>query len=898
MNINKLSPDTPWTKSGPEILDTLKVSSDKGLNKKEINQRRRKFGPNRLREIKKKSTLAILIAQFRNPIMALLVAAVIVSFLFDQILEGYSIIGVILLTAAIGFFTEIKAVRSMESLREMSRVRSKVLRNGQVQQINATGLVPGDIVIIEGGDIITADLRIIESNKLQVDESPLTGESVAVTKSIESLDEETELAERTNMLYKGTAVTRGSGAAVVVATGMNTELGKISELVEKAKEESTPLEKRLDRLGHKLIWVTVGIAALVSVIGILRGKALFLMIETGIALAVAAIPEGLPIVATVALARGLLRMVKRNALINRLSSVETLGATSIICTDKTGTLTENKMSISSLMLDCGEIRVDSRRNGFQKEDEKIEPENNRVLYEILKVGVLCNNASFHQDENKEGQSVGDPLEVALLAAGAKAGIIRGELVEKMPEKREEAFDSETKMMATFHQLENNYFVAVKGAPETVLKNCNTILTDDGEKKLNDRRKKQLNEMNNEMAKSGLRVLALAKQNVETIDVTPYQKLTFLGLAGLIDPPRKEIKKAIDSCKQAAIRVILVTGDQAVTARYIAKQVGLAEDNQTLVINGKDLKKVEDLSADKIKQLQEADIFARVNPKQKLNLIAIHQNNGSIVGMTGDGVNDAPALKKADIGIAMGKRGTQVAKEASDMILQDDSFPTIVTAVRYGRTIFANIRKFVLFLLSGNVGEIVSVGFAASVNLPLPLLPLQILFINLILDVFPALALGVGETNPIVMKKQPRDPDEPIITKQHWFLISAYGIIIALAVLGALSLAIYKLEMPQKQAVTISFLTLGFARLWHVFNMRDSGSSLFLNEITGNPFIWTALVLCVVLLLSTIVLNPLAEILDVTNPGLEGWLLILGMSLVPLVIGQLYIAIKGVYHVKK
>jgi Ca2+-transporting ATPase len=887
MNKENLSVDIPWSKTSAEILDMLQVSAERGLTKKAISKRRKKFGKNRLREIKKKSSLAIFIDQYKNPIMALLAAAVIVSFAFDQFLEGYAIIGVILLTAAIGFFTEIKAVRSMESLREMSRVRSNVLRNGQVRQINAADLVPGDIVIIESGDIVTADLRITEANKLKADESPLTGESIPVSKSIQAIEKETVLAERTNMLYKGTSVTQGSGKAVVIATGMNTELGKISELVEEAKEESTPLEKRLDRLGHRLIWVTVGIAGIVATVGILRGKSLFLMIETGIALAVAAIPEGLPIVATVALARGLLRMAKRNALINRLSSVETLGATSIICTDKTGTLTENKLTVSNLVVDCGEIRVAGDENGFQYENENTTPAENRLLNEILKVGVFCNNASFHQNGHSKEDNVGDPLEIALLAAGAKAGICRDELIKKAPEKREDAFDSETKMMATFHQLEKDYLVAVKGAPEKVLDACSTILTDDGKKELDHQRKRQIIEMNDKMAEDGLRVLALAMKKVSAVDVKPYQKLTYLGLAGLIDPPRKEIKESLAACKQAGIRVIMVTGDQAITARYIAKRVRLIENDQINVINGKELEDVEDLSTDKAKQLIAADIFARVNPNQKLNLVVLHQNNSSIVGMTGDGVNDAPALKKADIGIAMGKRGTQVAKEASDMILQDDSFPTIVTAVRYGRTIFANIRKFVLFLLSGNVGEILSVGLAASFNLPLPLLPLQILFINLILDVFPALALGVGKANPMIMKKQPRPPDEPVLMTNHWILISGYGIIIALTVLGALYLALYELGMTEQQAVTISFLTLGFARLWHVFNMRDNNSSLFRNEITGNPFIWGALMLCTILLLASVFFVPLSEILAVTNPGLQGWILILGMSLVPLILGQVH-----------
>jgi len=821
--------------------------------------------------------------------MALLAVAAALSFAFGQSMEGYAVIVVILLTVAIGFFTEIKAVRSMEALRKLSRVQTNVRRNGQVVQIAATKLVPGDMVLLDGGDIVTADLRVVEANKLQADESTLTGESLPVGKFTEPLDEKTELAERANMLFKGTSITRGSGAGVVVATGMNTELGRISTLVEEAKTETTPLEKRLDRLGHKLIWLTIAIAALVAALGIVRGKELFLMIETAIALAVAAIPEGLPIVATVALARGLVEMAKRNALINRLGSVETLGATNVIFTDKTGTLTKNKMALSKFVFDSNEVESAGSNNGdLDKDEQEIEMETNRLLHEALKIGVLCNNASLSKQQSEKGQDgVGDPMETALLVAGSNAGIFRENLLDELPEEREEAFDSETKMMATFHKQDDGYYVAVKGAPEAVLEACRSILTEDGPKDLTEEKSNHLNGANTGMAEEGLRVLALATREVETVNADPYQNLTFVAMAGLLDPARSEVKDAIVSCAEAGIKVVMVTGDQPVTARYIAGQVQIVEGNDAKVMRGNELKSHQDLPEEEKRRILDLSIFARVSPKQKLDLITVHQHNGAIVGMTGDGVNDAPALKKADIGIAMGKRGTQVAQEAADMILKDDAFDTIVTAIEHGRVIFNNIRKFILFLLSGNVGEILAVGAASLMNLPLPLLPLQILFINLLLDVFPALALGVGEGIPGIMQKPPRDAREPILTRKHWALIFGYGVLIALPVLAALWIALNWLKMPQGQAVTISFLTLGFSRLGHTFNMRDNDTGILRNEITRNPFVWGALALCSGLLIATTLVPGLARVLQVVGPGMQGWLLIFGMSLVPMVFGQAY-----------
>ena len=884
--------EKPWTLSCDDILKTLDVDPEQGLSSSEAIIRRKRFGKNLLRQARKKSTWLILAEQFKSLIAALLIVASALSFAFGDWPEGIAIIIVIIISAAIGFFTEIKAIRSMEALRRLSHVEVTVRRNGEICLLPAHDLVPGDIVILQGGDIITADLRLLEASKLQADESTLTGESVPVSKSVDILAEDTLLAERANLLFKGTAVTRGSAEAVVIATGMNTELGRISALVEKAEKEATPLEKRLDQLAHNLIWVTLAITALIAALGIFRGRETILMIETAIALAVAAIPEGLPIVATIALARGMLRMAQRNALINRLAAVETLGATNIICTDKTGTLTENKMAVTRLLLHSGEVEVKSHGPADSKlfaiDNKTVEPSNNNLLSEALKIGVLCNNASINPDADiKSAVGIGDPLEVALLEAGIKAGIDRNDLVNGMPEEREESFDAETKLMATYHKENGQYYVAVKGAPECVLENCASLMTSDGQIDMTDTEREKWISSNTRLAADGLRMLGLAMKKTDDIQSDPYRDLVFVGLAALSDPPREDVREAIDICQAAGIRVIMVTGDQAATARNIAFKVGLVDDEKSFVMQGQELRNINLMAPREKEQIVNQPIFARVSPKEKLDLITVHQKNGSVVAMTGDGVNDAPALKKADIGIAMGQRGTQVAREAADMVLKDDAFSSIVEAVKQGRVIFDNIRKFVLYLLSCNVSEIMAVAGASMANFPLPILPLQILFLNIVTDVFPALALGVGEGEPGIMQRPSRSSKEPILTRRHWYSVGIYGLIISASVLAAFILALRLLKMNPSQAVTVSFLTLAFAQLLHVFNMRDTGSALINNEITRNRWVWAALILCLLLLLAALYIPVFSEVLSLSPPGLNGWLVIAAMTILPWLFVQVY-----------
>jgi len=881
--------DKPWTLSVEEVLEKLQVSPDQGLSRSEAQQRLQEFGPNRLRRAKTRSAWKILVDQFKSLISLLLVVAAGLAFFFGNMVEGVAIVAALLINALIGFGTEWRAVRSMEALYQLSRVTTNVKRDGQIREIAAENLVPGDVVILDPGDVVTADLRLTEANKLQADESALTGESVPVGKGLEALGEEAPLAERKNLVFKGTSVTRGSGAGVVVATGMDTELGEISSLVEEAEEETTPLEKRLDQLGYRLIWVTLALGLVVAGTGFVADKDFFLVIETSIALAVAAIPEGLPIVATLALARGMRRMARRNALVNRLSAIETLGSINVIFTDKTGTLTENRMELERLALadrdgEIREVELSRDRKAAQKQEESV---GRPVVQQALEVGVLCNNASLRgQNDDGENAAFGDPLEVAFLEAGVRAGLEREELLETFPEVREEAFDPETKMMATFHRTNGALRVAVKGAPEAVIGVCSRVRMDKETKPLAEGDKSAWLEANRRLAAEGLRLLALAEKEAESEDENPYENLVLMGLAGLLDPSREEVPDAIAECQDAGIRVVMGTGDQPETARHIALDIGLVDDEQVEVILGRDLAQPGSLSEEERRRLLRAPIFARVSPEQKLDLIALHQESGSIMAMTGDGVNDAPGLKKADIGIAMGQRGTQVAREAADMILKDDAFGTIVVAIEYGRAIFGNIRKFILFLLSGNVSEILIVAVAWLAGGTLPLLPLQILYLNMIGDVFPALALGVGEGNPALMARPPRDPEEPILTRWHWFTIGFYGVLIALVVLATFALALERWGVDPKLAVTISFLTLAFSRIWHVFNMRDTDSGLIVNEITKNPFIWGALALCTGLLLLAVYVPGLAAVLHMVNPGVQGWLVIIGASFIPLVIIQI------------
>jgi Ca2+-transporting ATPase len=849
-------PAEPWASTANEVARGLGVDPRHGLSADEVARRREEHGRNLLRHLSRRSIIIMLVDQFRSLLVALLTAACVVAVVFGEWVEAGAIVAVLLINALLGFVTELQAERSMEALRAMGTTRSTVRRNGQVERIPAEDLVPGDVVLLEGGDVVTADLRLVEASRLQANESALTGESEPVGKRIDPVARDAPLADRKSMLFKGTVVTRGSGEALVVATGMQSELGKISQLVQEAKEEITPLEKRLNRLGQGLVWVTLVLATLVAITGYIGGRSLFVVIETAIALAVAAVPEGLPIIATIALARGMHRMADHRALVNRLSAVETLGATDILCTDKTGTLTENEMRVAEL--------------------EVIDGEGARTR--ALEIGALCNNATL----NHRGDGVGDPLEVALLLAARDSGLDLRALRERWPERREIAFDSEAKMMGTVQGAEAPFRATVKGAPEAVLPLC---VLDAGTREAWTERAEQL-------ANRGLRVLALAERPVDRIEDEVYRELELVGFVGMRDPPRVEVRPTIEACRGAGMRVVMVTGDHPVTARSIALATGLVDDPDADVVLGGELEGAGVLEGEARERMLDARIFARVSPKQKLDLVAVHQSAGHIVAMTGDGVNDAPALRKADIGVAMGQRGTEAAKEAAAMVLEDDDLSTLLIAIAEGRTIFDNIRKFVVYLLSCNISEVLTVGFAVALGWPLPLLPLHILFLNLVTDVFPALALGAGEGARDILERPPRAPDEAVVTRRHWRLIVRHGITMTACVLGAYALALYRFDVGEEAAATVAFLTLGFAQLAHVFNMQAAGTSVFVNEVTRNRWIWAALGLCSFLLLSTVFVPPLSDLLHIRSPSLSLAGVIASLSLAPLVIGQLLSFVTG------
>ena len=867
----------PWTTAPEDVLSALDTTDD-GLDAEEARRRIEEEGPNRLRDIDRRSAWEILWEQFKSLVVLLLVGAMGVSFAFGQTIEGGAIGVVLAINTAIGFFTEWRAVRSMEALQQLGQVTARVRRKGTVDRLPAEYLVPGDVVHLEAGDLVPADLRLLEADRLQIDESPLTGESMPVDKSVEPVEADTPLAERTCMAYRGTAAVEGAGTGVVVATGMETELGAISAMVETAEQGETPLEQKLDRLGRRLVWLTVGVAGAVAGAGLLAGRPLLLMIETGIALAVAAIPEGLPIVATVALAHGMWVMLRRNAFVRRLSAVETLGATTLICTDKTGTLTENQMEARRMVLAGDTVDLDGLSAPVDGQ-----------LRAAIEVGVLCNGAELNEDA--PDQSTGDPLELALLRLGVDTDRPRSTLLGEQPLARTVAFNRDTNMMATYHEADEGVRVAVKGAPESVLEACTHVQTASGAEPLSEEERERWVERSEALARDGLRVLALAQKSVDEAEAPPYRDLHLLGLVGLLDPPRRDVRPVIEQCQDAGIRVVMVTGDHPETARSIAEAVGL-RGTDGAVAEGADFASIETLDGPERERLLRAAVYARVTPKQKLDLVDLHQASGQVVAMTGDGVNDAPALRSADIGVAMGDRGTDVAREAADMVLRDDAFSSIVAAIRQGRIIFDNIRKFVVYLLSGNVGEILAVGAAATFGFPLPLLPLQILYLNVLNDVFPALALGVGRGTQQSMERPPRDPAESVLTTYHWGLIGGYGLLIAGTVLGAFLTALIGLGMDTPRAVTVSFLTLSISRLLHVFNMRKAGSGWIDNEISRTPYVWGALALCLGLLLVAVYWPPLAAVLSVVPPGLDGWLLIAGASVVPLVGGQAYLGWRG------
>lgn len=875
----------PHSFSVEEILLALQTDPLNGLNQKEVQERANEFGPNVYQSQKQKSILLILLQQFQSPIVYLLLFATAISLYFQNNMEAIAIMVVILINALIGFLMEMQARSSMNALKEMDVILSRVIRDGVIQEIPSEKIVPGDVISLNAGDVIPADARLIEFNQLQCDESSLTGESLPTEKNTEVLPENTALGDQFNMVFKGTSVTNGNGKAVVTGIAKNTQLGTITSLVETSKEKETPLDKKIRALGKNLIIITLSMTAVFAITGIIQGKNWVPILETSIALAVAAFPEGLPIVATIALAYGMLLMARRNAIVKKLSAVETLGSTNVILTDKTGTLTENKIFVDTLLFPEETVKVEIKDNSLVLEKEVSESE--EAFQKLRLIGALCNNAAPKNGDNN-AELIGDPIEIALVNLANASGSSVEELKTKYERISEIPFSSEIKMMGTLHKMDSGYFVAAKGSVEHLLEKCSRIQEGANIQELDNEKREKILADSEKLAADGLRILAFAfKEATEIKEEDFLNSLVYVGIIGFIDPPRLDIKEAMLTCRKAGIKIVMITGDHPLTSLNIAKKVGLIDEGEQNVITGMEMPSRESLSEEWKNQILDTAVFARATPKQKLEIVAVYQEANNIVAMTGDGVNDAPALKKADIGIAMGIRGTQVAKETASIVLKDDSFTSIAKAVAHGREIFRNIQKFVIYLVSCNLSEIFIVTFLGFLAPGSGLLPLQILFLNLVTDVFPALALGLGKGDKTVMDRLPRDPKKAIISSKDWVTIYIYAFSMTLAVTAAIFYSTKTISADPKITNNVAFITLALAQLFHVFNMSSKHSNLFVNEITRNKFIWIALIICTVLMVLVYAVPQVRLVLGLEVLPAKVWIVSLVASLIPLVLVQGY-----------
>jgi Ca2+-transporting ATPase len=875
----------PYAFSIEDLSKTLHTCIDHRLSMHEAHLRNSQFGLNRYQEQSQKSAWVIAWTQFQNPIVYILVFTIVISTLLGHYVEAIAIGVVIVINALIGFLMEMQARRSMNALKEMDIVTSNVIRDGKTHKINSEKLTPGDLITLQSGDIVPGDGRLLECNILQCDESSLTGESMPSHKSIEILDKETALGDRANMVFKGSSVMTGNAKALITSIAKETELGRITFLVDSSVDSATPLDKKLIALSKKLIWITIAMTSIFAITGIIQGKDLFLIVETSIALSVAAFPEGLPIVSTVALSYGMLLMARRNAIVKKLSAVETLGSTNVILTDKTGTLTENKIQMDTLCFPDEIVKVSIENNRLVFNDGEIQ---NKKNFEKLKlVGALCNNASIEKSNVIE-KEVGDPIEIALIHMVNASGHPVIDIQKKYKRIGEVPFDADIKMMATLHNYDDIHLVCAKGSVEHLLEKCSYILVGEFVKKITKRDKKKILKQSEKLAEQGMRVLGFAYK--EALDIPKenfLSDLVYTGSIGFLDPPRLDIKKAIITCRNAGIKVVMITGDHPKTALNIAKKIGLIDETDQNVIIGGELPKSESLTKDWKKKILSCAVFARTTPRQKLDIAVLFQKAGNIVAMTGDGVNDAPALKIADVGIAMGLRGTQVAKETANIVLKNDSFSSIAEAVGHGREIFNNIKKFVIYLVSCNLSEIfivTSLGFLAPLS---TLLPLQILFLNMVTDIFPALALGLGKGDKSVMKIPPRDPKEDIVTNKNWITIALYSFLITISVLVAVFYCREYISSDPKVINNLAFITLAFAQLFHVFNMASPQSKLFVNEITKNRFIWYAVAICSGLMILVHVIPQFRFVLGLSILPKRIWLVAILASLIPLFIIQMY-----------
>ena len=842
-------------------------TTEKGLSDNEVRNRKDIFGDNALKEKKRKGILKVFLNQFKDLLVGILIVAGIISIITDNVESTLVIFIVIFLNAILGTVQYFKAEQSLEALRSLTAAKCKVIRNGLKQEILSKDIVPGDILFLEAGDLIAADGRIIENHSLQVNESSLTGESLAVEKNAEVLsDDEIPLSDRKNMVFGGTLVTYGRAIAVVTSTGMNSELGKIANLMENTQAKETPLQKTLDKFSGKLAIIIITICIIVFVLEIYRDESILNALMFAVALAVAAIPEALSSIVTIVLALGTEKMAKENAIIKDLKAVEGLGAVSVICSDKTGTLTQNKMTVQKVYVDNKLI-----------EGRELKKDNLAHRF-LINNALLCNDSV-----TVEGKEIGDPTEVALVNLGEELHLDELVIREKYQRISEIPFDSDRKLMSTVNIVNNKQVLFTKGALDVLINKVNYVADSHGIRKLNDEERKEIISVNKQLSEQGLRILAFAYkelQDKEEITKEDENDYVFTGLISMIDPPRVESKDAVHKCIMAGIKPVMITGDHKVTAAAIAREIG---------IMGKDDIAVEGLEIDKLndEQLKEKvkniSVYARVSPEHKIRIVRAWQSSGEIVAMTGDGVNDAPALKQADIGVAMGITGTEVSKDAASVILTDDNFSTIVKAVENGRNIYNNIKNSIKFLLSGNLSAIIAVLYCAIINLPMPFAAVHLLFINLLTDSMPAIAIGMEKSNGNLLKEKPRGRNESIFNKELLKIVAFEGIIISIFTI--ISFYGGNPNLNPKAASTMAFSTLCLARLFHGFNCRGN-QSIFKLGITTNIYSICAFLVGVLLLSTVLFIPPLKIVFNVVSLSGNQYLLLIFCAIMPTVIIQL------------
>jgi len=877
-----------WQLDAEKAAGLLDSNLSSGLTSGQVADKLQRFGYNRIEGAKGPSPLAIFLSQFEDFIIWVLIGAALVSGFLQEWVDAIAIIAIVILNAILGFIQEYRAEKSLAALRKLASPTSRVIRDGRHAVISSFDLVPGDIIELEAGDNIPADGRVVRlTANFAAQEASLRGESTPVAKTLSPLKErDVALADRANMVYMGTSVAGGKATAIVVETGMQTELGKIAGMIQEIHRDSTPLQKKLEQFGKWIVYLCFVLVGVIFLLGVMRGGKVLDMFLTAVSLAVAAIPEGLPAVVTIALAMGVQRMVARHALIRKLPSVETLGCATVICSDKTGTLTKNEMTVQAIYTDGKLFRITGigyePRGEFFLDDRQVKPAEHSTLIKTLLCGTLCNGAQL-VCQGDSSKIIGDPTEAAILTAAAKADIWKEKAEEDQPFVAEIPFDSERKKMTIIRRDSSKLVAFVKGAPDVLLNDCTKIEQAGVARNLTEKDVEDISGTNNRLANDAMRVLGLAYREINGsfADYRPdvvEKDLTFVGLMAMIDPPREEVKKAIADCKTAAIRTVMITGDHKNTAVAIARGLGFFEQN-SLALTGEELDKLTDEQL--YEKVEDAAVYARVSPEHKLRIVRAWKKHNEVVAMTGDGVNDAPAVKEADIGVAMGVTGTDVTKEVSDMIITDDNFASIVAAVEEGRGIYDNIKKFIHYLLSCNTGEVLVMFVSSLIGWPLPLLPIQILWVNLVTDGLPALALGVDPVDPNIMKHPPRPPKEPVVTKQRVVLMLAQGAFIALCSLVAFAFVIFVEGEDLSRARTAAFVVLVCTQLFHSLNCRSQTQSLFKIGIFTNKKLLLAVVMSFLLQMA-VVYVPFLQVVFKTEPlRLVDWLMAVVLSSLPL-----------------